>query len=288
MIKKILISTAAILILGGCNAAQLTEVASGALSNATAPSTTTAKSVSTNGALPAGCIPRNGGGSTSFTQMVTEKLVSIAINSALESTVGDNNIKAPAKIMDTCTADKRLAYVKTLTDKFAGYIDQANKDILASVEQTKEVQKLQEEIAHKEKTLEEAEYNEGVTKDNAKTLELIENATIVDKKKYSEAMGKLAIATPTIGYVIVGWDKEILEFAKDNMVWGVSNVGSVTDVGSQLMTTMEVLPALASLTTSPLYDGKVDEDVAKKAAEKSIKEAKEVEAAAAAENGFDD
>ncbi|MDF1875241.1 hypothetical protein JHD48_05810 [Sulfurimonas sp. SAG-AH-194-I05] len=292
MIKKILISATAALVLTGCNAAQLQQVASGVMSQRTQqtqPATTSLAAAKTAAqARKKGCVARSAGGSPSFTQMITQKVLELAINAALESAAGDNKVQVPAKIMDTCQADQRLAYLKALTLNFSQDIDNANKDILASVEQTKEVQKLQAQIDHKKKTLDESEYNDGVTQDNEKTLDLIKDAKIIDTAKYSAAMGKLAIATPITGYMIVGWDKEILEFAKDNMVWGLKNISVLKDVGSQLKTTITVLPTLASLTTSPLYNGRVDESIAKEAAEAEIKDDKEVAAKAEAENGFGD
>jgi hypothetical protein len=300
VIKKILIGTSALLILNGCSPAavsQMAQMGGGLMGGSpmaptqntaqTAALATTASAPAMN-QLPVGCIARNAGGSASFTQMITEKVVSLAINSALESVTGNKEVKIPAKITNTCEADKRLAYLKKLTEDFSKDIDSANQDILASVEQTKEVQKLQAEIDHKKKTLDEAQYNGGVTEDNEKTLALIKDAKIIDKKKYSAAMGKLALATPISGYMIVGWDKEILEFAKDNMIWGIQNVGAIKDVASQLTTTIKVLPTLASLTTSPLYDGRVDQTIAKKEAAKAIKDDAAVAAKAEEENGFGD
>ena len=294
MIKKIIISSAAMLVLGGCNSAQLTDLANSVVLSPTAPASSNfdkslASTPSEESArLAAGCIPRMSGGSTSFTQMITDKVVTLAIEAALKEVAGDANVQVPSKIMDTCIADKRLAYLQSLTKEFSNVIDTANKDILASVEQTQEVQKLQAQIDHKKKTLDEAEYNEGVTEDNEKMLVLMENAKVVDKEKYSAAMGKLAIATPINGYMIIGWDKEILEFAKDNIVWGMKNVGAVKDVASQLMTVIEVLPTLSSLATSPLYDGRVDPDIAKQAGADQMKEDEEVAKLAAEDNGFGD
>lgn len=295
MFKNILLSGVAILTITGCNTAQLTQVATQAMgqsnSSATGMATSAAVDASTQAAqasVPGNCVGRMNGGSTSFTQMVTEKVVTYAIDSALENVSDNKHVKIPKEITNTCEADKRLAYVKELTKNFNNDLDNANKDILASVEQTKEIQKLQEEMTHKKKTMDEAEYNEGVTEDNTKTLELIKDAKIVDKAKYSAAMGKLALATPINGYMIVGWDKEILEFAKDNMVWGVKNVSALKEVASQLTGIVKVLPTLASLTTSPLYDGRVDEDIAKKASKEAIKKDEEIAKAAEEENGFDD
>ncbi len=279
--KKIIIGTA--LVGAVCLNAGWMDIATGALDTVSGGS----KASSTNVA-EGGCIPRSGGGSPSFTQMITQKVVSLAIEAALKEINGDANVQVPQKIMDTCSADKRLAYLKTLTEDFSKGIDNANKDILASVEQTKEVQKLQAQIDHKTKTLDEAEYNEGVTEDNTKMLALMKNAKVIDKAKYSAAMGKLAIATPINGYMVVGWDKEILEFAKDNPMWGIQNVMAVKDVASQLMTVIEVLPTLSSLATSPLYDGRVDPEIAKAAGASQMKTDKEVAANAEAENGFGD
>lgn len=229
------------------------------------------------------CIPRMAGGATSFTQMVTEKVLSLAIEEALKSVEGAKNIKIPTKIKDTCEADKRLKYLQTLTKNFEDNIANANEDILASVEQTKEIQTLQEEILHKKKSLSEAEYKESVVEDNSKLLDLIKNAKVKNKAKYSAAMGKLAIATPINGYAAVAWDKEILEFAKDNMIWGLQNVGALKTIATQLTTTIKILPALTSLTTSPMYNGKVDKKIAQKAAKASIKSDTKIAAAAEAE-----
>ena len=279
--KKIIIGTA--LVSAVCLNAGWMDVATGALGSVAGDSKANSANVTEGG-----CVPRMSGKSPSLTQMITQKVVAIAIEAALKKVAGDANVQVPEKIMDTCAADKRLAYLQTLTKDFSKGIDNANKDILASVEQTKEVQKLQAQIDHKKSTLDEAEYNEGVTEDNEKMLALMKDAKVVDKEKYSAAMGKLAIATPINGYMVVGWDKEILEFAKDNPVWGIKNVGAVKDIGSQLMTVIEILPTLSSLATSPLYDGRVDPAIAKAAGEEQMKTDKEVAAKAEEENGFGD
>jgi len=290
MIKKIIISGIAILVLGGCNSAQLTDAMNSATgaSNSSKSTIPTLAEKASETTSKVGCIPRASGGSTSFTQIITQKIVTMAIESALKEVAGDTNVQVPERIMDTCIADKRLAYLLSITKDFSKGIDTANQDILASVEQTKEVQKLQAQIDHKKNTLDEAEYNEGVTEDNEKMLALMENAKVVDKKKYSEAMGRLAIATPITGYMIAGWDKEILEFAKDNISWGIKNVGAIKDIASQLITVVEVLPALTSLASSPLYDGRVDPEIAKAAGESQMKTDKEIVAKAEEENGFGD
>lgn len=290
MVKKIVLASIVGIGFVGCNSAQLQQLTSQTnhLTNAFQKKETVVNTNTTPNNLPSNCVPRNSSESLSFTQRITEKIVTHIIDSALKDVSTNKHVKIPKKITNTCEADQRLAYVRTLTKSFAADINNANADILSSVEQTKEIQKLQEEINHKKKTLDEAEFNEGVSEDNSKTFELIKNAKVVDKKKYSSAMGKLALATPINGYIIVGWDKEILEFAKDNIVWGIKNLSALKDVASQLTTTIKVLPTLTSLTTSPFYDGRVDEDIAKKAAQEAIKKEEEIAKAAAEENGFDD
>ena len=291
MVKNVIVASVIAFGLIGCNSAQLMSAANSAMgsSSATSAATTSSLAAANGGAaLAKGCVPRMSGGSASFTEMITEQLVNAAIEAALKEVVGDQNIVIPTKIMDTCTADKRLAYVKSITRDFAIGVDEANRNILASVEQTQEIQKLQAQMDHKKKTLSEADYYEEIADDNEQMLILMENAKVTDTAKYSAAMGELAIATPATGYTIVGWDKEILEFAKDNIAWGIKNVGSVTDLGSQLSTMVQILPTLASLTTSPLYDGRVDEAIAKKAGEAQIKSDEEIAAKAEAENGFGD
>jgi len=287
MLKNILLGTATVVMLAGCNVAQVSNLATQAMNHSSEIGQATDMATqSTTGNTK--CVARHAGGSTSFTQMATEQVLKYTIDTALSDISENKNVQIPKRITNTCEADKRLAYLKELTQNFNNDLDNANKDILASVEQTKEIQKLQEEIAHKKKTLDEAEFNEGVTEDNEKTLELIKNAKVIDKKKYSEAMGKLALATPINGYVIVGWDKEILEFSKDNIPWAIQNAGAIKDIASQLTGTVKILPTLASLTTSPLYEGRVDEDIAKEASQDAIKKDEEIAMAAAEENGFND
>ena len=291
MVKNVIVASVIAFGLIGCNSAQIMDVANGSISSLSGASSTakTTSAVATNGTtLQKGCIPRMSGGTPSFTEMITKALVNAAIESALKEVIGDQNIKIPVKIMDTCTADNRLAYVKQITKEFAIGVDQANRDILASVEQTQEIQKLQAQMDHKKKTLEEADYYEEIADDNEQMLILMQSARVTDKAKYSKAMGELALATPATGFTILGWDKEILEFAQDNISWGISNVGSVTDLASQVSTLAQILPTLASLTTSPLYDGRVDKDVAEAAGKAQIKSDEEVAAKAEAENGFGD
>lgn len=274
MLKKLVLSASAVSLVFAFGLGDIVGAASGG--NAKTKGTNAQKQHSK-------CIPRMSGGSTSFTQMVAEKVLSLAIENALKSVEGAENIKIPARIKDTCEADKRLKYLQVLTKNFENNIANANEDILASVEQTKEIQTLQEEILHKKKSLSEAEYKDSVVEDNSKLLKLIKNAKVKDKAKYSAAMGKLAIATPINGYAAVAWDKEILEFAKDNMIWGLKNISSLKTMASQLTTTIKILPTLTKLTTSPLYNGRVDKKIAKRAAKASIKSDKKIAKSAESE-----
>ncbi len=280
MIKKIVLSASSVVMLSAFGFSSIVGAVTGASTSSTA----------SNGSAKVNkrCIPRMSGGSTSLTQMVTKKVLSLAIESALKSVAGAKNIQIPTPLTNTCEADNRLKYLKTITGGFEKNIANANEDILASVSQTKEIQTLQEEIAHKKKSLKEAEYRDSVVEDNTKLLKLIGKAKVKDRAKYSAAMGKLAIATPIMGYMVLGWDKEILEFAKDDIVWGLQHVKDLVTVASQLKTTISVLPTLTSLATSPLYNGKVDKNIAKRAANKAIKTDKKIASEAEAElNGLD-
>ena len=265
MIKKILIGSSVLFALSGCTqvVGQLSQVIMS--SGSTSSLSNQAASQIANASSGQACIPRMSGGSTSLTQMITKKTLEVVINKALESVVGNKNIKLPKRINDTCQADRVLAYVSKLSKDFDNDIVQADQDILASLEQTKEIQHLRAQQEHKAEEAKSAEASV-IIGDDKKAKELIKNAKIKDKAKYSKAMGKLAIAAPVSGYVLVGWDKEILEFAKDNMVWGVQNVMAIKDVASQLKTTVSFLPSLASLATSPLYNGRVNKSIAEKAA----------------------
>jgi len=276
MLKKMVLCVSAVSMLSAFGLGDIASAVTGGSKQAPSQATHVAKKA-TN------CIPRMAGGSPSFTQMVTKEVLSLAIESALKSVEGAENIKIPTPIKDTCEADKRLKYLQTITKSFQNNIANANEDILASVEKTKEIQTLEEEILHKKKSLDEAEYKESVVEDNSKLLELIKDAKVKDKAKYSAAMGKLAIATPITGYVAVAWDKEILEFAKDNMIWGIQNIGALKTMANQLKTTIMVLPTLTSLASSPLYNGKVDKKIAKEAAKRSIKADKKIASEAEAE-----
>ncbi|MFK5882000.1 MAG: hypothetical protein QM482_07280 [Sulfurospirillum sp.] len=279
MIKKIVLSASSVVMLSAFGFGNIVGAVTGVKTDSTASNSSTKDKH---------CIPRMSGGSTSLTQMVTKKVLSLAIESALKSVAGAKNIQIPTPLTNTCEADKRLKYLKTITGDFENNIANANEDILASVSQTKEIQILQEEIAHKKKSLKEAEYRDSVIEDNTKLLKLIGKAKIKDKAKYSAAMGKLAIATPITGYMVLAWDKEILEFAKDNMIWGIQHVSDLTTIASQLKTTISVLPTLTSLVTSPLYNGKVNKNIAKRAANKAIKTDKKIASEAEAElDGLD-
>jgi hypothetical protein len=272
MVKRILVSVAVATLFGGCMSgagSSLSSVGSMAVDTFSSSQTASTSSATSQGSTK--CVGRMSGGSTSFTQMVTKEALSYALSTALKEVSGDKNIKAPQRITNTCEADKRLAYLKKIANAFSDNLDSAQADILASLEQTKEVQKLQAQREHKKKTLEAADYKTYVSESNEEFLKLEKQAKVKDKKKYSEAMGKLAIATPILGYTVLGWDKEILEFAQDNMMWGISNVGAVKDIASQAVTIVKVLPTLTSLVTTPHYKGRVDQTIAKKAAKEEMK-----------------
>jgi len=235
------------------------------------------------------CIPRMSGGSASFTEMITKQVISIAIDKALQSMTGDKSIESPRPIMDTCEADKRLVYLNKLTTDFNGVVVGANEDIDASLDKMQKIQKLEAQAEHVKETEAATDFDPDADLDDMtkNTLALASQYKIKDKELYSQAMGKLAISTPISGYLVIGWDKEILEFAKDNIVWGIQNVSALTDVASQAVTIMGVLPTLATLATNPLYDGRVDKSVAKKAAKAQTKSSKELAKIAEEDGGFE-
>jgi len=251
------------------------DIASGALDTVSGSAKEATK---TEGSNNAKCIPRDAGGSASFTQMITKKILTVAIDEALKSMTGDKSIESPRPIMDTCEADKRLVYLTKLTNDFNGVIVEANKDIDASLDKMQKIQKLEAQADHVKETEKTTDFDPDADIDEMtkNTLALASQYKIKDKELYSKAMGKMAISTPISGYLVVGWDKEILEFAKDNIVWGIQNVTALKDVASQAVTTMQVLPTLATLATNPLYDGRVDKSVAKKAAAAQTKSSEQL------------
>lgn len=280
MNKKLIFvgSLAAALFLGGCSG-QMAQLVG---SNAGSMLASTAGSVDKTNR---NCIPRMSGGSVGFMGMASKLILTPLLESAIKEATGVEDMKLPTPITNTCDADNRLVYLKKITDNFSNSLDDINSDIASSLVQTKKIQEFQSLIDQRKRTVNEADLD-GAVENNEKLLLLVKDAKVKDKAKYSAAMGKLALATPARMIEIIGWDKEIAEFSKDNMVWGIKNVSSVKDILSQLTSFTSIVPTVTSLTSSPMYKGRVDKNIALKASKQAIKDNKEV--AQEAENEMDE
>lgn len=266
MKKMVIITSTMAILMSGCMNQALQVVNSGGAGQLA------------SGAVSGGngkCIPRMGGGSASMMDMATKFILNPLIEEAIQDATGIDDLKMPAKIMDTCEADKRLTYIKVITDNYTKSMTDINDDLLASLKQTKKIQDMQVQIDNRNKNREEADL-EGAIKDNEAILEIMKDATIQDKAKYSAALGKIVIASPVRIGELIGWDKEIVEFSKDNIVWAIQNVESVKDIIFQIGVVADIVPTVYALKDSPLYEGRVDKDIAEKAAKELIKSDKEV------------
>jgi hypothetical protein len=240
-------------------------VANAASSNATA---------ATKNTKQGNCVPRMNGGSVGMFDMVKEKLISAAITKALESMDGMKDVKIPKKIMDTCEADARLKYVETISNRYYQNLNTVNVKILAALEQTDEVKKLLADIQDAKSTSDKAALNEGIVEQTEKITKMLETAKAKDSKKVSEAQGIFFSSVPKYTALLAGWDKEIAEFAKDNLPWAIKNFTGVKNVVTQLKTIATIgvnsKNALTKLITNNKL--KINKKAAKKAAKAMEKE----------------
>ncbi len=223
--KKTLLAVSTITILmTGCSS-QLANMATGAAGGAIAGTSSDGKNTI--------CLPRMGGGSVGMMDMATKLVLNPLIESAIKDATGDD-IKLPPKLLNTCEADQGLKYVKTITNQFYTNVSEIDKKILEALEENDEVIKLKTELADMLAMEDKADQTEGLEEIHKKIDLLIADAKNVDSKKISEASG---IATKTASLylpVIIGWDKEIAEFSKDNMVWAIKNISDVKTLFSQI------------------------------------------------------
>lgn len=220
--------------------------------------------------LKKGCFPRMGGGSVSLFDLVKKKSIEFAVDKALEGMEGMENVKLPAKILDTCEAEERLSYIKQMNENLLNNVDKSNRKLASSVEQTKEIQKLQAEMDHNKKNLEKAEYLAGVTDNTDEILRLVKKGKILNKKMFSESMGYLGKAATKNASLLVLWDKEILEFSKDTIPWALKNISEVKTIATQVTSLVKISRTGTNLVQSKFYNGRVDKKVADTVAKNSI------------------
>lgn len=232
-----LVSGIVTLMLSGCTSSMSQLSNNGMLGSLTgaAPAETT-KEVTATKVANTNCIPRMGGGSISTWSMVSKMALTPLIESAIQEATGMKDLKIPTPILNTCEADARLKYVDTVTNNYYQNLNDVNNKILDALEDTKEVRELRAELAENETVSEKAALNDGIAEQNEKILDHIESAKVKDKQKISEAWGMFMTAVPKNTALIVGWDKEIAEFAKDNLPWAIKNIGAVKTALSQVKT----------------------------------------------------
>ncbi|MEA2110932.1 MAG: hypothetical protein U9P71_02670 [Campylobacterota bacterium] len=250
--KKIIgLSSAAVLLFTGC-ANEMAGMAASGLQSGIMPSAMTKSSLANtaNTNLATGqyvikgqnCIPRLTGASVGFMDMAKEKLLSYAIESAMASIIDMKDIQMPAKITNTCEADMRLKYVETISNRYFANLGTVNEKILEAMEQTEEVKKLRAEIADIKAVGDKAALNEGIVEQTDKIVAMAETAKIVDSEKVSEAWGIVFQSAPKYTALLIGWDKEIADFAKDNLPWAIKNFGGL----KSLLVQMETVALLAT------------------------------------------
>jgi len=270
-IKSLVIST---VVFGtiSANAGFMDSIVSSAVSGATSNAAASSATKSANG----NCIPRNAGGAVSMFDMVKEKLISAAITKALESIDGMKDVKIPKKITNTCEADARLKYVETISNRYYENLNTVNVKILKALEQTDEVKKLLADIEDANSTSDKAALNEGIAEQTEKITKMMETAKAKDSKRISEAQGIFFTSVPKYTALLAGWDKEIAEFAKDNLPWAIKNFSGVKNVVTQLKTIATIgvnsKNALNKLITN--NNLKINKKIAKKAAKKMEREDK--------------
>lgn len=194
---------------------------------------------SATGTTKANCIPRMGGGSVSMWDMASKLVLNPLIESAIEEASGEK-VKIPAKLLSTCEADEKLKYVEALTNKYYDNLNLASAKFLNSMEETAKVRQYKAEMADQKGMESKADNIEGKQEFQEKVFDLMETAKIKDKKLFSEASGIFTKTITLFTPQLLGWDKEIAEFSKDNLVWGVKNIGALKTLLSQVGTIAKV------------------------------------------------
>lgn len=250
--KKTIFATGVLaLMLTGCNTQEMMQVANGLGSMQPAPQTnvekteaatevkkesaekSAAKAETTAKVDNRHCIPRMGGGNVSWMDMATKLILSPLIESAIKEASGED-IKFPAKLMNTCEADDKLKYVTALTNQYYDNLNMVNTKILEALEENDEIKNLKAEMADQKAKEDRADINDGIEAHTTKMLELLETAKVKDEKKVNEAWGIFTKTTSLYTPTLLGWDKEIAEFGKDNFPWAIQNFGAVKLVVQQI------------------------------------------------------
>ena len=237
-------SVAAVLLFTGCTG-DIAKMASSGLgqqlaqtasSSATTQAATTKAAAGVATASKANCIPRMSGGQTSMFDLIKEKAITFAIEQSIKSIDGMEDIKFPTKIVDTCEADARLKYVEDISNKYFENLNLVNTKILEALEETKEVNQIKADLEDLKNIEDKADLNEGIAENAEKIHEIMETAKVKDSKKISEAQGIFFKSMPKYTALLIGWDKEIADFAKDNLPWAINNFGAVKTAITQMKT----------------------------------------------------
>jgi hypothetical protein len=185
------------------------------------------------------CVPRMGGGSVSMFDMASKLVLNPLIESAIEEASGEK-VKIPAKLLSTCEADEKLKYVEALTNRYYDNLNLASTKFINSMEETAKVRQYKAEMADQKGMEDKADNIEGKQENLEKMFALMETAKIKDKKLFSEASGIFTKTTTLFTPQLLGWDKEIAEFSKDNLVWGVKNISALKTLLTQVGTIAKV------------------------------------------------
>lgn len=224
------------------------------------------------------CIPRMSGGQVSIFKIIQQKVMTMIIENALKEISGLKGMKYPKKIQDTCEADARLKYVNSLTNQYYHNLHLTNVAILDSIKQTDEVAKIKAAIKDRSNIQNQAQINDKIEEQNEQIMKLMQNATIKDRRKISEAWGIFNESMFKYAPFIIAWDKEIAEFGQDNIVWALKNFSAVKTALTQLQSIGALFlngkDALRNLLSSSNVT--IDKRVAKRKAKEVAKANKKI------------
>ncbi len=283
--KKVIITTGLIAVfLSGCTgvATQMIVQSLAGSANQKAASSIVASSVQQKGNLKGKsnkvCMPRMATGQVNMTSLLTKQMFNLLVTQALKNIEGMKDVQLPKKIMDTCEADARLKYIESISNRYFQSLNIVNKKILEALEETKEINQLKADMKDRKNIQNQAQLNVGIAENTAKIQEIMKNTKVKDAKKISEAQGIFLKSFPKYTALLIGWDKEIAEFGKDNILWAIKNFTSLKILLTQLKTVVVVGTTAKSSISKVITNSniKIDTRAANRAAKNMMQDEKKL------------
>lgn len=211
------------------------------------------------------CIDRNAGGDISWTDKIAKIALEEVMDTAAKEILTVKSLKLPKKITNTCDADKRLQYA----EKMGKHLEKQTKDALTDVYACYD--------SHTDAKKTKSEIQEASISETADDLEKVVKTTTDTgaKKCAAGAAGALKGLTGYAG-TVVGWDKELIDFGKDNFPWALKNSSLLKNVLGSAKDISVGVGTIGGSIVQPIWAGLTpyDKKKAKKEQAKATKDMK--------------